>query len=355
MTTLTYPDRRSDPAAWAKELGISRHAVELYLACEVVDLHLDSFIWARVFGYDLARSHGRGLLRGWFFGHADFPRVRAASIGGAIWSITTNPARGSGDRARAFHENLGALTRAFRALPNDFELARNLADYRRARCAGRHAAFIGVQGGNALSVSDLETLDPRVIRITLVHLTTSALGATSAPLKRRDSGLSAAGAEYVRALNRRQTFVDLAHIGPRGFWEAVRVHDRSQPLMVSHTGVSAEHTHWRNVDDAQIRAVADTGGVVGIIYHAAFLGDPLWAGRLESIVRHLEHVRRIGGDDAPSLGSDWDGAIVPPANLRSCDELPRMVQVMLDRGWSETQVEKTLGSNFLGALERLRG
>lgn len=355
LTTLAYPNHEKDPAAWAAELGVSRHAVDLYLASDVVDLHLDSFIWTRVFGYDLSRCHGRGPLRGWFFGHADFPRVRAGALGGAVWSITTNPARDASARTRAFRDNLAALVATFHAWRGDFDLAANLADYRRARGAGRHAAFIGIQGGNALPVSELEGLEPQVVRITLVHLTSSTLGATSAPLKWRDRGLSSDGADYVRALNRRRIFVDLAHIAPRGFWEAVRVHDRTQPLMVSHTGVSAEHAHWRNIDDEQIRAVADTGGVIGVIYHAPFLGDRPWAGRIESIVRHLEHVRSVGGDAAPSLGSDWDGAIVPPADLRSCDELPRLVQGMLDRGWSSAQVQRTLGANFLAALERLRG
>jgi membrane dipeptidase len=191
--------------------------------------------------------------------------------------------------------------------------------------------------------------------VTLVHLTSSAFGATSSPLKRRDAGLLPLGVEAVRILNHRRIFVDLAHISPRGFHEAVSVHDRSQPLMVSHTGVSGVYPHWRNIDDVQIRAVAATGGVVGIIYHAPFLGDRLWRGRIESIVRHLEHVRRVGGEDAPSLGSDWDGAIVPPPNLRSCEELPRVVQTMLDRGWTEDQIRNTLGRNFLRAFAQLRG
>ena len=67
-----------DAASWARQLSISREAVELYLASEVIDLHLDTFIWARSFGYDLTRRHGRAPLGGWFLGHADFPRVREA-------------------------------------------------------------------------------------------------------------------------------------------------------------------------------------------------------------------------------------------------------------------------------------
>ena len=59
---LTYVDHRDDPGRWAGDLGISREAVELYLDADVIDLHIDSFIWTRVFGYDLTARHDRGLL-----------------------------------------------------------------------------------------------------------------------------------------------------------------------------------------------------------------------------------------------------------------------------------------------------
>jgi membrane dipeptidase len=109
------------------------------------------------------------------------------------------------------------------------------------------------------------------------------------------------------------------------------------------------------LDDAQLRAVAETGGVVGIIFHSAYLGDPTFGGRLETIVRHLEHVRRVLGDDFTALGSDWDGFIVTPRDMPTCLELPRLVDCMLRRGWTAEAVQKTLGGNFLRALTELRG
>ena len=80
-------DHREDPSAWARELGISREAVELYLASEVIDLHVDSFIWQRLFGYDLSKRHDRGLLGGLCYSQADIPRVLEAAISGATWVI----------------------------------------------------------------------------------------------------------------------------------------------------------------------------------------------------------------------------------------------------------------------------
>ncbi len=110
---LTYPDHRQDPSRWAEALGISREAVDIYLAAQVIDLHIDTFIWTRVFGYDLRRRHGRGLFGARFYGQADLPRLREARVSGGIWSITTNPLRRASRRAPVFGKNLARLEQIF--------------------------------------------------------------------------------------------------------------------------------------------------------------------------------------------------------------------------------------------------
>ena len=348
---------REDPAAWAGELGISREAVELYLASDVIDLHVDSFIWQRILGRDITHRHGTGLFGARFFGQADLPRLREAEIGGATWVITTNPLREGRDRTETVLRNVAALLETFARVPDQALVARTAGDYEAARRDGKHAAFVGIQGGNAFD-EDPDMLDRiaerLILRITLLHLTSSHLGGTSSPLG-ADPGIGSRGKDFVERLDARRIFVDLAHAGKRSFWDAVSVHDRSLPLLVTHTGVSGVHRHWRNLDDEQLRAVAATGGVVGIMYHAPFLGDRPWAGRIETIVRHLEHVRNVAGDDTPALGSDWDGAILTPRDMPTCLELPRLVESMLARGWTPDAVKKALGGNFLRALREMRG
>lgn len=356
MTALAFHDHRRDPAAWARALDISREAVELYLASDVIDQHVDSFIWTRVAGYRLDRRHGRGLLGGRFYSQVDLPRVREAQIAGCVWSITTNPFRSAARRAAMFEQNFSRLRAILEACSEDVALCRDGADYRAARAADKHAAFIGIQGGNALDASNALDTFARglVLRVTLVHLSTSSLGSTSAPGWKGDGRLTPHGIETVRALDARRVFVDLAHIHPRGFFDAVAAHDRSLPLVVSHTGVSSVTPHWRNIDDAQLRAIADTGGVVGIMYQSSFLGDRLLAGRAASIVDHLEHVIHTIGEDHAALGSDWDGMVVTPRDMPTCLELPRLVELMLARRWSPDRIRKVLGGNFLRALDMLR-
>ncbi len=351
-------DRRADPSGWARALSVPTEAVELYLDCDVIDLHVDTFIWHRVFGYDLTRRHG-AFTRGTVFGQVDFPRIREAEISGATWVISTNPARESRERGALFERNLRELLELFAAASADFAVVRDYGEYQRAQSAGKHAAFIGVQGGNAFDgdLTLLDRLPERVLlRVTVVHLSSSSFGSASAPvLGGGKTGLTRLGAEFVRKLNEQRIFVDVAHASPRTFSDIVAVHDRTQPLIATHTGVTGVHAHWRNLDDAQLRQIAATGGTVGIIYHSAYLGDRLWSGKLESIVRHLEHVISVIGEDCASLGSDWDGAIVTPRDMQTCLELPRLVACMLQRGWKEDRVRRVLGGNFLRVLRELRG
>jgi membrane dipeptidase len=358
MTTrpLFNPDR--DRTTWALELGISLDAIDLYLASDVIDLHIDSFIWTRIFGYDLHTRHSGRPFPGWFMNQCDFPRAREAEITGGIWSITTNPFRPVLGRTAAFSENFRELEAIIERAPNQIRLIRSVSDYRRAKAAGIHGVWIGVQGGNAFESDPLlfESYCESLVKVTLVHLLNSAFGPTSSPLRlgKSELGLKKAGAEFIELLNAKRTFVDLAHIGRKAFFDAVEVHDKSQPLLVSHTGVCGVHPHWRNLDDDQLRAVAKTGGTVGIMYQSSFLGPTRKQIDLEAIVDHLAHVILTIGEDHASLGSDWDGMIVAPKNMPTCLELPRLVQAMLNRDWSPERIGKILGGNFLRALALIR-
>jgi membrane dipeptidase len=170
----------------------------------------------------------------------------------------------------------------------------------------------------------------------------------------KERGLGREGAALVEALDARRVIVDLAHSNPTGFWDALAVHDRSLPAIVSHTGVRGVHDCWRNVDDDQLRAIADLGGVVGIMFHSAFLGDRFWSGAADAVVRHVEHVVAVAGEDTPAIGSDFDGLIVPPADLRTVSAMPVLAQRMLDRGFTPERVGKVLGANYLRVVGEVR-
>lgn len=334
----------------------SEAALDLLRGAELIDLHVDTFILMRSLGWDPAKRHRPGLFRGRFFGHLDEPRARAGGLTGAMWSITTNPFRSAAKRWAVFQANLQLIRGRLSSPP--FAIARTLSEYRAARASGAHACLLSIQGGNALEAAPegpRSIPDKLITRVTLVHLLSSAFGVTSTPVpSSRDRGLTALGKQMVEQLDAERILVDLAHIHPKSFWDAVAVHDRSLPLIVTHTGVSGVTPHWRNIDDDQIRAIADSGGTIGIIFSKSFLsrrGGPR-DGRM--VVEHMKHVIRVAGDDFVSIGSDFDGAIVPPPDLRSAEEYPVLVQHMLDEGIGERSIRKILGENALRVLGGIR-
>lgn len=341
-----------------KRLRISHEAASLFHESDVIDLHIESYSFYRSFGYHPYKRHTGGLNRALLVGQVDLPRLLETGINGATWVITANPLRPAADRAASFAAHLAELTSLLTGADGHVAVVRNVAEYREAAVAGKHGCFLGIQGANALPPEPefLDQYRDNLLRVTLLHLTNTAWGATSTPqLFHRDSGLSDLGYAFVEKLNELRIGVDLAHISERGFWDAVRVADRSQPLLVTHTGVKGAHDHWRNLDDKQLKAVAESGGTVGIMYHSAYLGDGLFSGRLATVVRHIRHALRVVGADHVSLGSDWDGAICTPRDMPTCSELPLLVEALLQSGVDSNTIQKVLGANFLRVVAALKG
>jgi len=323
---------------------------------ELVDLHIESYIPPRLWGYDLFERHDRHFLGGRWFGHLDLPRALDGGMTGGMWSIATNIARGPRGRWEALRENVAGLRATVEATEGRFEVVRDATEWREARGRGAHACLICVQGGNAYDAAPHADALEDVVRVTVLHLSNSILGRTSSPASgMARPGLTARGRAFVEQLDEARMFVDLAHIDREGFFDAVDVHDPTLPLIVTHTGVNGVHRHWRNLDDDQIRAIADSGGVVGIMFQTAFLRARGMPEDASLVVAHLEHVIDVGGEAAAALGSDYDGAIIPPPDLRDGFlAFFRIVQVMLDRGWSEARIRRVLGINFVESFAALR-
>ncbi len=361
--TVPQPPSQSPPALdrdqIALRLGVSRDAVDLAHDLDLIDLHIDLFIPPRLWGYDPLVRHDQALGGRYFFGHLDLPRMVEGGVSGAMWSITTNPFRPPLLRWHTFQKNLARLLQLVEDSAGALQIARDITEYKAARSRGAHAVLVSIQGGNALEAAPggLAALPPGLVtRVTLVHLTSSVFGATSTPQSglRLDRGLSRKGHALVEELDHHRIFVDLAHIHPDAFWDAVAAHDRTLPLIATHTGVDGVRPHWRNLDDDQLRAIAQTEGTVGIIFSEAFLKRPGGPVDGTMVLEHMEHVMNIVGDDHVSVGSDYDGAIVPPKDIATGDTFPRLVQQMLQRGWSAERIAKVLGGNFLRAWAALR-
>ena len=340
--------------------GVSDAALDLAARAEIVDLHLDSFISTRLVGYDLLRRHGKGPLGGRFFGQLDVPRALSGGLTAGMWSVTTNPFRSAASRWRVLQSNLARLQAIVDSSNGMLTIVRDNKSLRAARAAGSHAVLPAIQGGNALQAApDLAAFlaDGLISRVTLVHLTNAIYGPTSSPLHlgRGGAGLSGEGHALVEALDAARVFVDLAHIGHRALRDVVAVHDATLTLIATHTGVSGVTPHWRNLDDDELRCIAATDGVVGVIFQAAFLRRPGGPRDVGMVVEHLDHVAKTIGARHCAIGTDYDGAIVPPTDLRSGDQgYMRLIDALLQRGWDDADILGVLGANFLRTYAALR-
>ena len=323
----------------------------LHAECCVLDLHADTAKLMDKLGYDLALRHDRPMpTRANLFGHVDLPRLREGGVAGQFFSFWTTPYPERGC-ARSVADQLDALDAAMEKHPSELAWTRTGAEVRAAKAAGRIAALGGIEGGQALEgqLGAIEAFARRGVRyLGLLHFSANAIGR---PAKGRGAdataGLTGFGRDVVRECERCGVIVDLAHINRRGFFDALAL--ATLPAMVSHTGVLGVHQHWRNIDDEQLRAVADNGGCVGVIFARRFLGSA----SIEAVVDHLLHIIDVAGDDVPALGSDFDGFVVPPEGLEDIAALPNLTLRLAERGVAPRVLEKILGGNVLRVLDAI--
>lgn len=153
-------------------------------------------------------------------------------------------------------------------------------------------------------------------------------------------GLTELGREIVALCERAGIWVDLAHASPRTFDDALAC--RTRPVVVSHTCCAALNPHRRNLSDAQLRAVAASGGVTGICYYPPFLTGADSAD-IRDAARHIMHAVHVAGADHVGLGSDFDGCSRLPSGLQGVEDVPRLIESLPLNG---SEREKVAGGNW---------
>lgn len=318
----------------------------------VIDLHADTPMLVHVGGYDPNQRHERKLpKRANLIGHVDTPRMREGGVAAQIFGMWTVPypetlCPGS------IHRQLDAMDRAMLRSDGGMRRCWTGEDVRRAKSAGAIAALAGIEGGQALhgDPSRVAEFARRGVRyIGLLHFSANALGKPAYGRGSDDEqGLTSIGRDVIAEMKRLGVIVDLAHINRKGFYEALDESDA--PPMVSHTGLSGVHEHWRNIDDQQIRAVADAGGCIGIIFARRFLGGK----GIDRLCDHILHLINIAGEDVPALGSDFDGFVVPPEGLEDISLVPHLTKALSERGLSNNTLQKMLAHNALRVLDAVQ-
>jgi membrane dipeptidase len=165
-------------------------------------------------------------------------------------------------------------------------------------------------------------------------------------------GLTECGIAFVKACNTLGIMVDVSHLNEKGFWDVVRVSDA--PIVATHSNVHALCPVSRNLTDAQMDAIRDSEGVVGLNFATFFLRED---GRrsadtpISTMIRHLDRMLEKLGPGGVALGSDFDGALIPAA-ITDAAGLPHLVAAMEAAGYGEELIDRIVYRNWLDVLAR---
>ena len=314
-----------------------------------IDLHVHTLLWSYLFGFDPAKHHDRRHGIPFFQRWTDLPRTADGLTGVQFQSLASLPIFGERFAYRTVNRQIDCLDRLVEKHPELVVKARSLEDVAQARIDGKIAYLLGVEGAHGLGgkLENVEKLAKRGVRyLCLAHFSRNRACWPSVGFKANSyMGLTGFGRELISACEENGVIVDLAHMNQRGFFEVT--YRATKPFIVSHTGVKGAFNHSRNLDDEQIRMVADSGGLIGVMFVAWVLGGP----SIQMPSLHLDHIVNLVGDDHVAIGSDLDSPVKMSPQLSESSMMPNLVETLLWLEWSEERIAKLLRSNVLRLLQ----
>jgi membrane dipeptidase len=377
-------------AVWSQSQPISQKARDLHFSSIVIDTHDDTTQRLLDPKFDLGLRHTDGSV--------DIPRMREGGLDAIFFSIYI-PGSIAGPRAvQLALEQIEAVRRQVTLHPNDLALATTAAEVRSAFAAHKIAVLMGVEGGHMIN-DDLKNVDKfaslGVRYMTLTHMlnTDWADSSTDKPVH---NGLTDFGKQVVVEMNRVGMIVDVSHIADKTFYDAIAT--SQAPVIASHSSCRALDDAPRNMTDDMIKALAAKRGVIQINYHVGFLsqefrdadraapelgkaieaetkkrcGDQEACQLIEAdkilreyvaqgklprvywtkIIDHIDHAVKLVGADHVGLGSDFDGADMP-YGMEDATHLPQITNALLEKGYSDSDIQKILGGNTLRVMQEV--
>lgn len=325
--------------------------------------------------------------------HTDLGRLRAGGIDVQIFSIYCGPEQ---QQPYAFaNREIDSVHAWVERAPNRMTLVRTPAELKQAIKDNRLATMLGVEGGHMIEdkIENLDALYVRGVRYLTLTWNNSTSWATSAAdeTTKGDSlthkGLTEHGKKIVTRMNELGMLIDISHNGEQTFWDVIKF--TKKPIIASHSSVWKLCRHRRNLNDAQIKAIARNGGVIHLNFYAGFLdstyekkaaqliakhkpeidsligrgAQPDYAAimtmekykdetneirpPLSLLIDHIDYIVRLVGVDHVGLGSDFDGIEAAPKELNGVQDFPLITKALLERGYNKKSIRKILGENFL--------
>ena len=378
----------ADPKVWAQALKIHQKAI-------VVDGHNDITSPMVDEDFDLAtNSVGKYHRDGDPF-HTDLARFKASGITGEFFSIYVGGNRmQTHDSMRRAMDLIDATYREVEKHPGQLAMCTTADEIRRAKKAGKICVLMGIEGGYAIenSLYALRNFYRLGIRyMTLTH-NVSHDWADAHAGEVKNNGLSDFGKEVVREMNRLGMLIDISHVSVKVMNDVLDV--TKAPIIASHSSARGVRDHTRNVPDEVLKRVAENGGVIMVNFYPGFLDkrtadedaaraerlrsqiealrkqyennrqgfneaerkllaeNPVYIADYKRIVDHIDHMKKVAGIDIIGIGSDYDGVPYLPAGMNGMEDLVLVTYEMLRRGYTEQEIRKVLGENFLRAFAK---
>lgn len=344
------------------EVGeLEAHALDLHRKSLVVDVHCDSFgafapwemrTYRDAAAFSLIEKVGLNIKRSFGersdIGQVDLPRLIEGGVDCQFFTVPTEYTIPSLEPLQAL-QRLDFIYSEVEKNRNKIAVATTYDDVINNNEEGKISAVLYFEGGYALRGN------LRVLRM-MYRLGIRAMGlvwfyrnelADSSREKRAMGGLSDFGVSVVEEMNRLGMIVDVSHLNDPGFWDVIEV--SKDPVINTHACCRELCNVPRNLTDEMIKALAEKGGIIGVDFVPAHL-SPDKRATVETVVNHIEHVVDLVGIDHVGLGSDFDGG---GTALKDATEMPNITKELVKRGYSDSEVKKIIGGNFLRIFKQI--
>ncbi len=314
----------------------------------------------------------------------DLPRLKDGQVGAQFWSVYIPGEIKAEGYAKVQLEQIEIARRFIARYPESLALALTADDIETIFKQGKIASLLGMEGGHAIenSLGALRAYYLLGVRYMMLTHNVTLDWADAALDKPKRNGLTAFGKEVVREMNRLGMLLDLSHVSPKVMSDALAI--SAAPIIFSHSSARALTDHRRNVPDSILTKLPQNGGVVMVTFIPAFVSQALadWEAALEKrlhavpaaeharvnveytaqhprpkatlrhVADHIEHVRKVAGNDHVAIGSDYWGGGDMPEGLEDVSKFPYLFAELIRRGWSDADLKKLAGENMLRVLRQ---
>ncbi|HCP32997.1 MAG TPA: hypothetical protein DIT94_01350 [Deltaproteobacteria bacterium] len=302
-----------------------------------VDLHLDTptQIFKKKIGLDSLRGLEAGL-----------PQLKAGGTNIAMM-VLWPPLKS--DHLKRTMDLLRVMEKEIQRL-DEVVLIHNPDEARNAVKGSKIGIMLSLEGAHGLGHENwkkvLEILHKK--GLSAIGITWSFSNRFAGSSADEGGGLTQVGFELVRECFRRGIIMDVSHASRE---TTLQICSQSPvPVIASHSDAYSIKAHHRNLRDEEIRCIAETGGVIGLNFHAPFIGKDA---DIKLVADHADYISKIGGHRSVALGSDFDGFIKKPRGLEDAGKLKALWDELRSRGWSKEQIKGIQGENFLRAWKKV--